>query len=154
MGPLLSIDATPLDGNDVDAEGLAVDGQGRAFVSFEAFHRVRRYDDIAGPAKAVPSDPSFARLSYNSGLESLALDAGDRLYTIPERSGALDRPFPVLRLDGLRWTRIGGVPRRGISSSPTRISGRMAGSMCWSGISAGSAALPRGSAASRSAPMT
>ena len=113
MGPLLGTDGTPLDGNNVDAEGLAVDGRGRAFVSFEAFHRVRRYDDIAGPARAVPSDPSFARLSYNSGLETLAVDAGDRLYTIPERSGALYRPFPVLRLDGLSWTRVGGVPRRG-----------------------------------------
>lgn len=113
LGPLRGIDGTPLDGNNVDAEGLAVDSRGRAFVSFEGFHRIRRYDDIAGPARAVPPDPSFARLSYNSGLEALAVDAGDRLYTIPERSGALDRPFPVLRLDGLRWTRVGGVPRRG-----------------------------------------
>ena len=113
MGPLHSIDGTPLDGNNVDAEGLAVDSRGRAFVSFEGFHRIRRYEDIAGPARAVPSDPSFARLSYNSGLEALAIDASDRLYTIPERSGALGRPFPVLRLDGLRWTRVGGVPRRG-----------------------------------------
>ena len=105
IGPLHEISGAPLDGDNVDAEGLAVDGKGRAFVSFEAFHRIRRYDDIAGPALEVPSHPDFRKLQRNSGLEALAIDADGTLYAIPERSGAWERPFPVYRLQGREWDR-------------------------------------------------
>lgn len=101
-GPLLAIDGTVLTGRDIDAEGLAVDAGGRIYVSFEHFHRIRRYDRIDGPAAPVPDHPAFPRLQENSGLEALAIDADGILYAIPERSGALDRPYPVFRLrDGI-----------------------------------------------------
>ena len=102
-GPLHEISGTPLDGLNVDAEGLDLDPQGRAYVSFEAFHRVRRYDRLDGPAASVPPHPDFARLQNNSGLEALTIDAEGTLYVIPERSGALDRPFPVYRFRNGRW---------------------------------------------------
>jgi hypothetical protein len=102
-GALHAIDGTPLEIGEFDAEGLAVDAQGRAYVSFERFHRVRRYDEIGGPAAEVPRHPDFRRLQENSGLEALAIDGGGTLYAIPERSGALERPFPVYRLRGDRW---------------------------------------------------
>lgn len=113
IGALHGINGAPLAGNDVDAEGLAVDATGHAFISFEAFHRVRRYEDIDGPAQGVPSDPAFSRLQTNSGLEALAIDAEGRLHAIPERSGSKQRPFPVYRLDGSGWKRVYDVPRRG-----------------------------------------
>src|SRR5690606_23872432 len=101
-GPLLAIDGTAVSGRDADAEGLAVDSDGRIYVSFEHFHRIRRYDRIDGPAAAVPDHPAFRRLQQNSGFEALAIDAQGVLYAIPERSGALDRPYPVFRLrDGI-----------------------------------------------------
>lgn len=103
IGPLLAISGGELTGDEVDAEGLAVDAQGRAFVSFEGFDRIRRYDDIAGPAASVPGHPAFDRLQRNSALEALAIDAKGRLYAIPERSGGLDRPFPVWRFESGRW---------------------------------------------------
>jgi hypothetical protein len=103
QGPLHGVLGAPLTGVDTDAEGLAVDAAGRAWVSFEGFHRVRRYDDIDGPAEQVPSHPDFPRLQFNSGLEALALDAAGTLYAIPERSGAWERPFPVYRFRDGRW---------------------------------------------------
>jgi hypothetical protein len=102
-GHLHAIDGAPLKDAELDAEGLALDARGRAYVSFEGFHRVRRYGDIDGPAAQVPSHPDFRRLQENSGLEALATDAAGTLYAVPERSGALERPFPVYRLRGGRW---------------------------------------------------
>ena len=105
IGDLHDISGATLGGLDFDSEGLAVDARGRAFVSFESFHRVRRYDDIDGPAANVPSHRDFRRLQSNSGLEALAIDAGGTLYAIPERSGAWERPFPVYRLRDGKWDR-------------------------------------------------
>ncbi len=90
-----------------------MDAQGRAFVSFEGFDRIRRYDDIAGPAASVPGHPAFDRLQRNSALEALAIDTEGRLYAIPERSGGLDRPFPVWRFESGRWERWSDLRRDG-----------------------------------------
>jgi hypothetical protein len=103
IGPLRAIAGTPLTGTDADAEGIAIDSRGRVFVSFEQFHRIRRYDRIDGPATHVEGHPAFARLQPNSGLEALAIDADDTLYAIPERSGAWERPFPVFRKRDGAW---------------------------------------------------
>jgi hypothetical protein len=105
FGPLLGVSGQPLDGEDIDAEGLAVDAGGRFWVSFEAFHRIRRYDRIDGPATHVDGHPDFPGLQNNSALEALAIDAAGTLYAIPERSGVLDRPYPVYRLRNGRWDR-------------------------------------------------
>jgi hypothetical protein len=113
IGPLHAISGTPLGGEDVDAEGLALDREGRAWVSFEGFHRVRRYDSLDGPAAEVPGHRAFPALQNNSGLEALAVDDRGTLYAIPERSGALTRPFPVYRLRGGKWDQRLRVPRKG-----------------------------------------
>jgi len=102
-GTLRSIAGNELGGEDTNAEALVLDAEGRAYVSFEAFHRVRRYEDLAGPAAKVPPHPDFAKLQFNSGIEALAIDAAGTLYAVPERSGRLDRPFPVYRLRDGRW---------------------------------------------------
>lgn len=112
-GRLHGIGGTGLRETERDAEGLALDDAGRAYVSFEGFHRVRRYDHLAGPATRVPSDPDFRRFQENSGLETLALDAAGTLYAIPERSGALERPFPVYRLLGDHWDKRWRIRRDG-----------------------------------------
>lgn len=113
FGPLLAIAGVPLVDDEVDAEGLAVDAEGRFYVSFEAFHRIRRYDRIDGPATGVPGHPDFQGLQNNSALEALAIDRDGTLYTIPERSGALTRPFPVYRLRNGNWDRRLSLPRIG-----------------------------------------
>ncbi len=105
IGLLRAISGDPIEGRDADAEGLARDADGNLYISFEIFHRIRRYRDIAGPAEEIPPHPDFAGLQANSGLEALTIDADGTLYAIPERSGAWERPFPVYRLRDGRWDR-------------------------------------------------
>lgn len=112
-GRLHGIDGAPLEAAEADAEGVAVDAEGRTYVSFEGFHRIRRYDRIDGPAARVPSHPDFKKMQRNSSLEALAVDAEGAIYTIPERSGAWERPFPVYRLRDGVWDRTMSIPRVG-----------------------------------------
>lgn len=113
LGPLRAISGEPLGEPDADAEGFAIDPRGRFFISFEGFHRIRRFDELAGPAQNVPRHRDFRRLQDNSGLEALAFDAGGALFAIPERSGDWDRPFPVYRLRDGGWDKDLRLPRSG-----------------------------------------
>jgi hypothetical protein len=103
----------PLNPDHNDTEGLAVAGDGTIFVSLEGRARVLRYDDPAGSAANLPTPRDFTAMQRNSSLEALAIDARGRLYTLPERSGVLDVPFPVYRFDGVAWDQPFSVPRIG-----------------------------------------
>lgn len=113
MRPLLARGSAGLAKGRTDSEGLAVGPDGRVFISFEGVARVLEYDRIAGSAQNLPSHPDFARMQINSALEALAVDGEGTLYTLPERSGAMDRPFPVYRFRGGVWDQPFDVPRRG-----------------------------------------
>ncbi len=102
-GPLLRVDGTPVGRFDIDAEGITRLPDGRLAVSFEANHRIRIYSDISKPPRAVPNHPAFSKLQNNSGMEALFSDGDGALYAIPERSGRLERPFPVYRF-AKGWT--------------------------------------------------
>lgn len=93
----------PLDDGRNDSEGLAVAPDGSVYVSFENVARVLRYDSIDGPARNLPTPREFGRLQSNSALEALAIGPDGTLYTLPERSGELDRPFPVWRFRNGKW---------------------------------------------------
>lgn len=97
-----------------DAEGLAIRGDGRMFVSYENQHRVWAYLTLEAAAR-LPRAKAFGALQPNSGLEALAVDADNRLYAIPERSGALTRPFPVWVYTPATqsWSHPYDLPRRG-----------------------------------------
>ena len=96
-----------------DAEGLAIDARGRMYVSFEGDSgRVWRYDVFGGPATELRGPDGFNALQGNSGLEAIAIAANGTVYTLPERSGRLDRPYPVWRLRNGRWDQPFGIPRR------------------------------------------
>lgn len=103
----------PLARRRSDSEGLAIARDGTAYVSFEGAARVLRYRDLAGPAENLPVHPDFQLMQNNSALEALAIDATGALYTLSERSGRLNRPFPVYRFDGCEWTQPFDLPRRG-----------------------------------------
>lgn len=113
MTPVRSVRGAMLFGVDNDAEGVAIDSKGQIYVSFEGFHRVRRYDDIGAPATHISGHPDFGRMQNNSSLEALAIDDMDRLLVLPERSGHLARPFPVYRWQGAFWDQPYAIPRRG-----------------------------------------
>ncbi len=96
-----------------DAEGLAIDGKGQAFVSFERAHRVMRLSVKEGRTSALGPQQAFAGLQNNSGLEALAIDGNGALYTLPERSGAMARPFPLYVFRNGGWDVAARLPRRG-----------------------------------------
>lgn len=111
-GPLLRSTGGGLQAGETDAEAIAEVG-GVFFVAYEGDHRVMRHADIAAPPERFTQDGRFQALQENSGLEALATDARGWLYAIPERSGALDRPFPVSRFDGTAWSQPFALRRDG-----------------------------------------
>lgn len=113
LRPLRGPDGQPVRGHAADPEGLAVAPHGQLFVSFEGQHRVWSYAAPETSADALPQHPDFGRLQNNSGLEALAIDGAGRLLTLPERSGALDRPFPVYRYEDGAWSQPFDLPRDG-----------------------------------------
>jgi hypothetical protein len=110
--PILDTKSKPVVEHRSDSEGLAIDGQGRLFISFEANHRVWRYDTVGGKATALKRYRDFKNLQNNSGLEPLAVDANGTLYSLPERSGEWERPFPIYRFKNGRWDSPFTIPRR------------------------------------------
>lgn len=111
--PLLNDDGGPLSKFRGDAEGLAVRSDGRIYVSFEGYHRVWTYAEPGGPAAWLDRHPDFRDMQHNSSLEALALGPDGALYTLPERSGRHDRPFPVYRWSGTAWDIPFRLPRHG-----------------------------------------
>ncbi|WP_208351876.1 esterase-like activity of phytase family protein [Pseudaestuariivita rosea] len=95
-----------------DAEGLAIRPDGRIFISFEQYHRIWTYSAPTSQAAWLPRHPDFKTMQDNSSLEALAIDARGRLYAIPERSGDLNRPFPVYRYSRGAWSIPFTLPRR------------------------------------------
>ncbi len=95
-----------------DAEGLAVARDGTIFVSFEGYHRLAEYATMTSDAVKIPRPPAFEKLQNNSSLETLAIDDSGTLYTLPERSGVLSRPFPVYRYRNGEWDQPFSIPRR------------------------------------------
>ena len=101
-------------GSERDAEGLAITPDGRAFVAFEGFHRIREIDLETRVTTVIPGHPDFREMQLNSSLEALAYGPDGALYTLPERSGKLHRPFPVYRLKDQVWDIPFAIPRRGL----------------------------------------
>ncbi|WP_312529735.1 esterase-like activity of phytase family protein [Paracoccus sp. (in: a-proteobacteria)] len=100
-------------GNLGDSEGLAIGPDGVIYVSFEGLVRVVRYDTPDSPAKVLKGPPEFRQMQRNSALESLAITPDGTLLTMPERSGKLERPFPVWRWRNGVWDQPFSVPRNG-----------------------------------------
>ncbi|WP_270934782.1 esterase-like activity of phytase family protein [Falsiroseomonas oryzae] len=67
-----------------DAEALARLPDGDWLVTFERWHRIRRYRDIGGPGAYVEPPPGLERAPANAGLESLAVLADGRWFAIAE----------------------------------------------------------------------
>lgn len=96
-----------------DSEGLAIAPDGTIYVSFEGRIRVSRYESPDKASEVLPVAPAFRKMQRNSALESLAIGKDGTLYTMPERSGALDRPFPVYSFRNGEWDQPFSIPRNG-----------------------------------------
>ncbi|MGR3756288.1 MAG: esterase-like activity of phytase family protein [Tranquillimonas sp.] len=112
--PLLSHRGTRAWGGERDAEGLAVAPDGSFAVSYEGERaRLWSYRDAETAAVELPRPPAFDKLQFNSSLEALAMGPDGALYTLPERSGQLQAPFPVFRYRNGAWSVPFRIPRRG-----------------------------------------
>lgn len=96
-----------------DSEGLAIGPDGRIWVSFEGLTRVVGYDTPQANAKVLPRPQEFKDMLRNASLESLAILPDGTLLTLPERSGAVNRPFPVWRFRDGAWDQPFSIPRDG-----------------------------------------
>lgn len=90
-----------------DTEGLAKSRVG-TFYSYEDSGRVSR-----DTGEDLPSHPDFAKYERNGSLEALAAAPDGTLYTLPERSKAKGKPFPIYRYSKGAWDVIAYLPRRG-----------------------------------------
>lgn len=79
-----------------DTEGLALDREGRLYVSVESANRVL-CRDTDGTWTALPDHPGILSLPNNRGLEALAIAIDGTIYALPEVSADLQAPFPVFR---------------------------------------------------------
>lgn len=110
--PLTTTEGRAIPHHELDSEGLSVAGDGDLFISFEGVHGIGRFGrDGRMRSQGLDRHPDFTRMQPNSSLESLAIDARGRLYTAPERSGRLLRPFPVYRRDSGGWSQPFSIPR-------------------------------------------
>ncbi|WP_120503127.1 esterase-like activity of phytase family protein [Sulfitobacter mediterraneus] len=98
---------------DHDAEGLARTGDGTFYLSAEHDHHVAHLDVNTGQIATLPRAKNFAAFQPNSGIEALAAGPDGALYAIPERSGKVDRPFPVFRFKDGVWSITHHIPRHG-----------------------------------------
>lgn len=125
-GKINDISANPvvlLRGTDGQTLGrLAYDSEGLArarvptkgfYVSFEGDHRTWYYPAPERVPMVLPQPAAFEKLQSNSALEALAIGHDGALYTLPERSGAWTRPFPVYRYRDGAWEQPFSLPRRG-----------------------------------------
>lgn len=113
LTPLKNTEGNSLKRRQSDAEGLAIRDDGRIYVSFEGQHRVWTYSTENSKAAWLPRHADFSAMINNSSLEALALGPDGALYTLPERSGHADRPFPVYRYHGGIWSQPFSIPREG-----------------------------------------
>jgi hypothetical protein len=91
----------------IDSEGLARAPDGGVFVSSESPAAVLHYPaQRSWPDRKWPT-PFQGNQASNRGLEALAIDPEGRLVTIPELRPDGEDAFPILRLEGNAWQRIG-----------------------------------------------
>ncbi|WP_299618452.1 esterase-like activity of phytase family protein [uncultured Tateyamaria sp.] len=90
-----------------DSEGLAWDGTAM-FFSYEGPGAVVRAD-----GKRLAVHPDFSTHRPNGSLEALAAAPDGTLYTLPERSGDPNIPFPIYRYTGGTWEKWAALPRLG-----------------------------------------
>lgn len=124
-----------------DSEGFALAPNGTAYVSFEGKHRVAKLSLANGQTVDLKGHPDFAKMQANSSLEAIAVDASGAIFTLPERSGAMERPFPSIVIApgqaGISHGRSHGKVAR-ISCLSGWILARMGSSIFWNVGSPGS----------------
>lgn len=115
--PIIGPDGNPVSARRVgdwsDAEGLALAPDGTAWVSFERWAHVWRFDEPFGQAQPIKDHPTFYDHADNWQLEAAAISPEGTVYVLSEKP--LKEGFPIYRLgpDGL-WTIDGYLPEEDV----------------------------------------
>lgn len=92
-----------------DAEGLAVAEDGTAYISYERWARVSRFDQVFAQASYIRAHDSFYDHADNWELESVAVSPEGVVYAFSEKP--LPDGFPIYRLDANDLWQIDGYLR-------------------------------------------
>jgi hypothetical protein len=103
----------PLRKKASDAEGLAIAGDGRAYVSFEHHHRIMQVDRSSGRTHSPIVLPFRNTLRDNAGIEALAIAPDGTLFAVAERAPAGGAPFPLYAYQDGGWRVAAQIPHRG-----------------------------------------
>ncbi|MGR3511434.1 MAG: esterase-like activity of phytase family protein [Paracoccaceae bacterium] len=115
--PIIGQDGFPVSARRVgdwsDAEGLALAPDGTAWVSFERWAHVWRFDRVYGRAQWIKDHPTFYDHADNWQLEAAAIDPNGTIYVFSEKP--LPEGFPIYRLgeDDL-WVIDGYLPEQDV----------------------------------------
>ena len=115
--PIIGQDGFPVAARRVgdwsDAEGLAIAPDGTAWVSFERWAHVWRFDQVFGTAEWIKDHPTFYDHADNWQLEAAAIAPDGTVYVFSEKP--LIDGFPVYRLnEENRWVIDGYLPEQDV----------------------------------------
>lgn len=96
-----------------DSEGLALAPDGQAWVAFERWAHVWRFEQPFERARWIKDHPTFSDHAENWQLEAVAIDPAGQIYAFSEKP--LPEGFPIYRLgpDNL-WVIDGYLPERDV----------------------------------------
>jgi len=121
MAPLLDLKGKPITKKALgDAEGLTVTGadplKGLAYVSFERYHRIWRYDLDADGFNAVPTqivtERQLGKMPANGGIEALTVlppltgDSEQRIFALSEEARAPSGNRKAFLIEGRKVERL------------------------------------------------
>ncbi len=115
--PIIGQDGFPVSarrmGDWSDSEGLAIAPDGTAWISFERWARVWRFDQIFATAEWIEDHPTFQGHAENWELEAAAIDPDGNVFVFSEKP--LPDGFPIYRLgpDEL-WVIDGYLPEQDV----------------------------------------
>ncbi len=110
--PITAANGGALPKNARDSEGLAIDGNGRVFVSFEHDHRIGPVDPDTGQITGRIALPFSANLAMNGGVEALAVATDGALFTIAETLPAANGPLLLYVYRADEWQLAAELPAR------------------------------------------
>lgn len=95
-----------------DAEALALNGANSLYVSLEGEHRVIEINPNTLALGGVHPFPRNLVPMTNKGFEALAIDSSGALFALPEASGSLLKPYPIIRLGADKiWRHVASLKR-------------------------------------------
>ena len=115
--PIIGQDGFPVSARRVgdwsDAEGLAIAPNGTAWVAFERWAHVWRFDRVFGTAKWIKDHPTFFDHAENWQLEAAAISPDGTVYVFSEKP--LPEGFPIYRLGpDSHWVIDGYLPEQDV----------------------------------------